>query len=88
MNIYILSETKCTKFFYSSEMDTKVQEMQDANPNLECYLLPPADDLLHQHSKHYSYGKTYSEAERDKILICHTSGSTGRESTVFYGSDS
>lgn len=40
-------------------------------------MIPSIEDMLASPLKHYSYNKTFTEAENDPIICCHTSGSTG-----------
>lgn len=76
MNKSLLEETRCTKFFYSSELEHKVHELQDGKTNVQCYLLPSFDDMLHGHTEQYPYEESFAEVQWNPILVCHTSGST------------
>ncbi|KAI9874581.1 MAG: hypothetical protein M1830_009591 [Pleopsidium flavum] len=77
MNKSLLEETKCTKFFFSSEMAHKVHKLQDGKTNVHCYLLPTFGEMLDGHTEHYPYEESFAEAQWDPVLVCHTSGSTG-----------
>jgi len=75
-NVSLLKETKCTKFFCSTEMTSKVDDLKK-EVGLESFTLPTFDEMLEERTGYYPYEVTFAEADTDPILICHTSGSTG-----------
>ena len=40
--------------------------------------MPSLEELLTSRPHHFPYDKTFDEAEDDPVIVCHTSGSTGK----------
>lgn len=78
MNIALLKRTNCDKIFYSKEVAHLVEELKAARPSVVAVLMPSLDDLIESRCEVYPYNKTFAEAEDHPVLICHTSGSTGK----------
>ncbi|KAI9811859.1 MAG: putative NRPS-like protein biosynthetic cluster [Pycnora praestabilis] len=77
MNLSLLDQTSCSKFFYSSEMKSRAFELKDKVSDLECIPYSSFDEMAEGRSEHYPFDKVFAEVEFDPILIVHTSGSTG-----------
>ena len=78
MNLALLRETNCDKIFYSQEVAKTVQELAQERPSIVAVPMPSLEELLDSRPNHFPYEKDFDEAEDDPVLICHTSGSTGK----------
>lgn len=77
MNTSLFKTTGCTKIFYSEEVESRVRELEAESPGLKAYLMFPLDHMMKEHSRRYPYNKDFKAVEKDPVLVCHTSGSTG-----------
>ncbi|KAI9879042.1 MAG: hypothetical protein M1830_009784 [Pleopsidium flavum] len=77
MNVSLLEQTGCTKFFYSTEMTPKVHDLQAAKKDLQIFDVQPLDDMIQGHTKHYPYEEAFEDVRWNPILVLHSSGSTG-----------
>ncbi|PWY92969.1 acetyl-CoA synthetase-like protein [Aspergillus sclerotioniger CBS 115572] len=77
--LFLLDETKCTRFFYSEERERKAIELQQLRPELDLFQLPSLDAILESEEglRSYPFTQSYEEAEDEVFLIVHSSGSTG-----------
>lgn len=78
MNLSLLIETDCDRIFYSQEVARTVQELKEERPGMVAVLMPSLDELLESRPNHFPYEKDFDHAENDPVIICHTSGSTGK----------
>lgn len=71
---------KCTKFFFSEERQTRTLEIQGLVSTLDIFQIPTTKKILSDESglRHYSYTKSYADAENDTTCIIHSSGTTGK----------
>ena len=74
----LLEQTKCNKFFYSSEMQPTILELQSQFAELRIEALAPLDDWLAGSTTPFPYEKTLEESKWDPIVVLHSSGSTGQ----------
>lgn len=74
----MLKQTSCTKFFCSSELSSKVLELQSQMDNLRVEKLAPFDDWLARYDTPFPYYRTFEDSKWDPIVVLHSSGSTGR----------
>ena len=58
-------------------MASKVKTLKEARPNIRTIEIPAMEVLTSTPAKAYPYTKTWEEAKNDRVLIMHTSGSTG-----------
>lgn len=77
MNLSLLKQTGCTKFFFSAEMTQKVRELQAEKADLQIFDVQPFDDMIRGDPKHYPYEEKFADVRWNPILILHSSGSTG-----------
>lgn len=77
-NLSLLEETVCDKFFCSSEFEAGVKSLQKKSPSLNVFAIPTFEEMSNGAGTHYPYNKPWFESHEDPILICHTSGSTGK----------
>jgi acyl-coenzyme A synthetase/AMP-(fatty) acid ligase len=72
----LLEKTDCHKLLRPEGVS--VQNVLDARPSLQCFLVPTLDELLDETPvPHYPYKKTFREGQADPHIVFHTSGSTG-----------
>ncbi|KAL2350035.1 hypothetical protein BJ546DRAFT_1070158 [Cryomyces antarcticus] len=77
MNTSLFKTTGCTKIFYSEEVESRIRELEAGSPSLESHLMFPLDHMMKEQWRLYPYNKDFKAVEKDPILVCHTSGSTG-----------
>ncbi|KAK5020888.1 hypothetical protein LTR60_000194 [Cryomyces antarcticus] len=78
MNTSLFKTTGCTKIFYSEEVESRIRELEAGSPSLESHLMFPLDHMMKEQWRLYPYNKDFKAVEKDPILVCHTSGSTGK----------
>ncbi|KAK4863281.1 hypothetical protein LT330_002059 [Penicillium expansum] len=83
--VHLLKATNCTKFFFSEERQTRTLEIQGLISALEIFQVPTMKKILGDESglHHYSYTKSYPDAENDITCILHSSGTTGMPKPVY-----
>lgn len=77
-HLAVLEEANCYKYMCSAELETKVHTLIKLRPGAISFTVPTLDKMLNTSSKHYPYEKTWEKAERDPLIIAHSSGSTGK----------
>ncbi|KAJ5487865.1 hypothetical protein N7530_002165 [Penicillium desertorum] len=84
-HVHILKATNCTKFFFSEERQTRSREIQRLVPALDIFEVPIMKKILGDENglHHYSYTKSYADAENDTVCIIHSSGTTGMPKPVY-----
>ncbi|KAJ6186992.1 hypothetical protein N7519_001900 [Penicillium mononematosum] len=83
-HVHILKATNCTKFFFSEERQTRAREIQRLVSALDIFEVPTMEILSDESGlHHYSYTKSYADAENDTICIIHSSGTTGMPKPVY-----
>lgn len=75
-NESLLKATGCTKFIASTPRPPPVTAVLDAL-KLDVLEVPSVDDLLGKEYPHFKYAKSYPESKDDRLVVVHTSGSTG-----------
>lgn len=75
-HLAILERTECTKVFFAKEVAPVVAGICAGEATLQKWQIPDFDDMRSE-SSHYPYSKTWETALHDKVVIVHTSGSTG-----------
>ena len=76
-NISLLEQTRCKKFLHSNEMKPIIRGLQERMENIESVEVPSLEEMLEGESQRYQYNETFESAERNPIVILHSSGSTG-----------
>lgn len=76
-NVSLLEQTECKRIWYSSEMTTKVEELQSHVEGLDCFQILSLGDALDAVSIHYPYEEKFEQVIRKPVLVLHSSGSTG-----------
>ncbi|KAJ5748104.1 uncharacterized protein N7511_009800 [Penicillium nucicola] len=85
-HVHLLTVTGCTKFFFSEERQARTLEIQGLSSTpLAIFQLPALESVLSDERglHHYSYNKSYSDAENDTTCIIHSSGTTGMPKPVY-----
>ena len=77
MNVSLLEQTRCTKFFYSAEMTQKVLDLQENKKDLQVFGVPSLNDMIGGYDRKYPYHEEFEKVQWNPILILHSSGSTG-----------
>ena len=83
-NASLLEQTRCSKFFHSSEMKPVIESVREAVETLEYVEVPSLEEMLDGESQPYPYSETFETAKRNPVVIIHSSGSTGKLS---FGND-
>lgn len=77
-NLSLLHELKITKFFCSDDFLPRIKDLRAQKPDVQIYTVPLIEQMAEAQADHYPYEKTFEEAQNDPIILCHTSGSTGK----------
>ena len=85
MNISLLEQTKCSKFFYSNEVSQKVHALQTEKKDLQIFAVQSLSDMVLEYNNIYPYEVKFSDVRWDPVLILHSSGSTGEVNIIPYG---
>ncbi|TKA64260.1 hypothetical protein B0A49_09579 [Cryomyces minteri] len=80
----LMQRTKCTKFFHSTELGSKVQSLKESTTGLETWTVPSYAEMTKEEVKLYPYTKSFDEAENDPVIVLHTSGSTGLPKPIIH----
>ena len=78
MNISLLDQMTCDKFFCTAEFTVQINNIKKMRPGLQVMTIPSFDEMVASPAEHYVFDKSWAEAQDEHILICHTSGSTGK----------
>ena len=82
--ILLMKQTRCTKFFCSAEMTSKVDALKSAKPDLGIFSIPSYEELISGPERPYMYAETWDNAKKDPIIALQTSGTTGNQTRVAY----
>ncbi|KAI4234458.1 MAG: hypothetical protein LQ349_003784 [Xanthoria aureola] len=77
INVSLLDQTQCFKFFVSSEMLPVAESLQKERKQLRFLAVPTLNEMLVDASEPYLYDKDYATARWDPMVVLHSSGSTG-----------
>ncbi|KAF7192480.1 Non-canonical non-ribosomal peptide synthetase FUB8 [Pseudocercospora fuligena] len=81
----LFSTTKCNYLLYSAGVDSQVETIKKAVPGLHAVQIPSFDELVEQGSKPASpYPGAYSNKPNDRVVVLHTSGSTGLPKPIYH----
>ncbi|KEF56727.1 uncharacterized protein A1O9_06917 [Exophiala aquamarina CBS 119918] len=75
--VYLITQSGCKDFFFSSEQQTKVREVKARVKDVRFWQTPTLAEMLAGRTVPYPFSKTFDEAENDWAIIIHSSGSTG-----------
>lgn len=81
MNASLFKTTECSKILYSKEVESKIRELEAESPACRSYLVFSLDRMMKEQSRRYPYNMDFKVVEKDPVLVCHTSGSTGKTRT-------
>ena len=76
-NLALLDSVHCHAVFYSTELAAKATELTSQCPTVGAFSVPTFEEMVTTEAKDFPYTKSWEDAKHDKVLICHTSGSTG-----------
>lgn len=76
-NRSLLERASCTALLYTEEMARTITELRKESTCITLLKVKSFDDILSTHSQHFVFEKSFAQAEKDPILILHSSGSTG-----------
>lgn len=73
-----MKRTSCTILFHTTEFTHTIKELKGLMIDMSTMAIKPLDELLSNGSERYPYGETFAKAEKEPVLVLHSSGSTGR----------
>lgn len=76
-NVSLLEQTRCSKFLHSSEMEPIIKDVKKTMENLKSVEVPSLEEMFEGKSQQYQYDEVFERAERNPVVILHSSGSTG-----------
>ena len=77
VNASLISQTKCMKLVYASEVRPVVLKLKEVTDTLDCFEIPSLQDLLASEPEPVPYDLDFEQVKREPALILHSSGSTG-----------
>ncbi|KAK2045229.1 thioester reductase domain-containing protein [Colletotrichum somersetense] len=75
--INLFEKTDCHIIYFASSFTDVVQPLLEERPMDAVVVASPDDWLSDEEVPHVPYDKTFEEAQRDPVVVLHTSGSTG-----------
>lgn len=76
--LHVLNATKSSKFFFSAEQQKVVEQLQQANKNLQSWEVPGLWEMFDTKVDCYPFVKQYADVEDEAPIIIHSSGTTGK----------
>ncbi|MCJ1263084.1 hypothetical protein MMC22_002954 [Lobaria immixta] len=81
-NRSLLERASCTALLYTEEMARTITELHKESTCITHIKVKSFDDILSTDSQHFVFEKSFAQAEKDPILILHSSGSTGNPKLI------
>lgn len=77
--VSLINTTGAKTLFYSGKgpLEEQALALQKLVPGLSIYEIPALEEMYTIPAPSYPYTKTFQEAKHDRVIIVHTSGSTG-----------
>lgn len=79
----LFKTTKCSILIHSKGVDSHVESIKSALPDLRTLEIPSFDDLCQFGSKDGEFSEVPS-GDHDQVLVLHTSGSTGLPKPIYH----
>jgi hypothetical protein len=76
-HLSVFDSAVCSIVYYTPEMESRIEELKEARPNLKAYKVSSLDAHINATGPHFMYNRTWVEGRTDPILVAHSSGSTG-----------
>lgn len=73
-----MRRTSSTILLHTTEVARIIKELKSLMVDMSTMAMKPLDELLSHGPERYPYDKTFVKAEKDPVLVLHSSGSTGR----------
>ncbi|CAK1358177.1 unnamed protein product [Cercospora beticola] len=83
----LLSSTRCRILLHSEDSETSVSVIKQAAPALQALQIPSFDELLRQASASEAATAcpiAYTNKSEDRVIVLHTSGSTGLPKPIYH----
>lgn len=76
--------TKTDRLLYSEKYTKLAASLRTDRPSITSFQIPEFEEMVQSIASPYSYTKTWAEAQKDPIMVIHTSGSTGAPKPIWY----
>ncbi|SMQ55260.1 unnamed protein product [Zymoseptoria tritici ST99CH_3D7] len=80
----LFSSTGCDCLLHSEGAEPHVATIRAAVPNVRAFQIPAFDDLIQQGSLTTPYQGPYKNKESDRVMVLHTSGSSGVPKPIYH----
>lgn len=80
----LFQTTKCNLLLHSEGMDTHVETIKATLPGIQTLQIPSFDELSQQGSQFPLYAGPYNDKDDDRVVVLHTSGSTGLPKPIYH----
>ncbi|KAK4614859.1 Non-canonical non-ribosomal peptide synthetase FUB8, partial [Fulvia fulva] len=84
----LFKTTNCNTLLHSAGVDSYVETIRTALPDIRVYQIPSFDDLLEIGANTTEPLHAYTDKEDDIVVILHTSGSTGLPKPIYHNNGS
>ncbi|CAG8978956.1 hypothetical protein HYALB_00012408 [Hymenoscyphus albidus] len=80
--VNLMKTTNSRLLFFSGKYGSQQQDYERLLPGTKMIEIPSMEEMTRSPTKKYPYTKTWEEANRETVLIIHTSGSTGNPKPI------
>lgn len=76
-----MQQTQCTKILHSAEVLPAIEALTSEYDDIACLEIPSWEAMLESNPAPYPFGKSFSEAQNDPVVVLYSSGPAGKPRT-------
>lgn len=80
----LFQTTKCNLLLHSEGINSHVDTIKTVLPGIQTLQIPSFDELCRQGSQSPFYAGAYNDKDDDRVVVLHTSGSTGLPKPIYH----